>query len=133
MPEFSIRAFDGGEMSRSALEGNPLLLIFWNTWCANCQRELPEIDRLGKQFGPRGLRLLAVNTGYNDSEDKARAYWKKHGHAFPTTFDRYFEVGQAFGVRGVPTIFLVDTRGIVRYKHSSLPQDMEEFLKWLAP
>jgi peroxiredoxin len=126
MPDFALQTFAGSKLSRATLEGNPLLLVFWNTWCPNCMRELPRINRLAEEFGPRGLKVLAINTGINDAENKARAFWKKYDYGFPTGFDHVFEIGQAFGVRGVPTIFLIDRKGVVRYKHVQLPENMEE-------
>ncbi len=132
LPDFTLRTFAGANSSRATLAGKPTLLVFWNTWCPNCLRELPEINRLAEEFGPRGLAVLAINTGINDSEDKARAYWKNHGYVFPGGFDHDFAMMQAFGVRGVPTIFLVDAKGVVRYKHALLPEDMEERFEQLA-
>jgi len=132
LPDFAIQTFDGKNASRATLEGKPALLIFWNTWCPNCMRELPEINRLAEQFGPRGLTVLAINTAINDSETKARVYWKKSEYVFPSGFDYDFEVGQAFRVLGVPTVFLVDSKGVVRYKHPLVPDNMEERFKQLA-
>jgi peroxiredoxin len=133
LPDFAVQTFDGATSSRATLEGRPLLLIFWNTWCPNCMRELPKINRLAKEFGPRGLAVLAINTAINDSETKARAYWLKHELVFPSGFDHDFEIGQAFRVWGVPTIFLVDSKGVVRYKHAQVPENMEERFKQLTP
>jgi len=132
LPDFALRTFEGGTASRETLEGKPLLVIFWNTWCPNCLRELPEIARQSERLGPRGLRVLAVNTAMNDTEPKARAYWNKYGYAFPSGFDHDFDVGQAFGVFGVPTVFLVDSKGVVRYKQSRLPEDMEERFRQIS-
>jgi len=81
--------------------------------------------------GFSGLALLAVNTAVNDSEKKARAYWLKQGFVFPSGFDHDFEIGDAFGVRGVPTIFLIDSKGIVLYKQALVPENMEERLEQL--
>ncbi len=131
IPEFSIQAFDGNDYSRATVQGKPLLLIFWNTWCPVCLKELPLVNRLAEEFGPQGLVILAVNTAINDSEIKARVYVEKYGYQFPIAFDHHFETGQAFGLRGVPTIFLVDAQGIVRYKRSELPEDMEAHFKQL--
>lgn len=132
LPDFVVQTFDGNSTSRATLEGKPALLVFWNTWCPNCMRELPEVNRLAQEYGPKGLEVLAINTAINDSEQKARAYWKKHGYGFPVGYDYDFEIVQTFGVRGVPTIFLVDSKGIVRYKHALVPGDMEERFKQLS-
>jgi thiol-disulfide isomerase/thioredoxin len=126
MPDFTIQTFDGRSLSRTSVTGKPTLLVFWNTWCSDCRRELPKINRLAEKFGPSGVVILAINTGLNDSENKARAYWKKYGHVFPVGYDHSFEIGHAFKVRGVPTVFLVDSKGVVRYKSTLLPDDIEE-------
>jgi peroxiredoxin len=128
LPAFNIQAFDGSHYSRAALEGRPVLLIFWNTWCPVCLKELPRVNRLSDKFGPQGLAILAVNTAINDSENKARVYGNKYGYRFPLAFDHNFETGQAFGLRGVPTVILADAQGIVRVKRTELPEDMDAHL-----
>lgn len=130
-PDFRIMTLDGNQASSRALEGKPMLLVFWNTWCPDCMRELPRINRLAEVYVPKGLAVLAVNTAMNDSEPKARSYWTKKGYVFPTAFDKYFDIGQTFAVRGVPTIFMIDSKGIVLYKQSKIPDDMEERLNRL--
>lgn len=132
IPDFSFRAFDGTVASTESLRGKPILLVFWNTWCPTCMKDLPQVNRIHEAFGPKGLAVLAVNTALNDSENRARAYWEKAGYAFQGGFDRYFEIGQAFGVFAVPTFFLIDSNGVVLYKQSTLPGDMEERLKRLT-
>ena len=132
LPDFSVPTFDGKSFARAGFAGKPLLLVFWNTWCVECLRDLPEINRLAREFAPRGLVVLAINTGLNDTESKAREYWKKYGYGFPTGFDHSFAIGTAFRVRGVPTVFLADSKGIVRYKQSVPPKDMEERFKQLT-
>ena len=132
MPDFGVKTFDGARASRESLRGKPLILIFWNTWCPKCMKELPEVKRLHEVFGSKGLDVLAVNTAMNDNEARARAYWKEQGYAFPGAFDRYFETGQAFGVFSVPTVFLIDSKGIVQYKQARLPEDIEARLSHLT-
>jgi thiol-disulfide isomerase/thioredoxin len=133
LPDFTIQTFDGHNTSRAALDGKPLLLIFWNTWCPYCMEELPKINRVAEKIGPKGLAVFAINTGINDSESKARAYWERSKYVFSSGFDRQFEITTIFGVRGVPTIFLVDSKGVVRYKQAVVPGDMEErFEKLIA-
>ncbi len=128
IPEFTFQAFDGSVVSRDTLRGKPFLLVFWNTWCPVCMKDLPEVNRVHESLRPRGLSVLALNTALNDNENRARSYWEKAGYAFPGGFDRYFEIAQAFGVFAVPTFFLVDANGVVRYKQSTLPRDLEDRL-----
>lgn len=127
-PDFSLRTFAGQTISSSALAGKPLLLVFWNTWCVNCQRELVELERLEKTYGPQQLTILAVNTGINDSERKARDYLQQRGYSFAAGFDHDFSIGQIFQVRGVPTVCLIDAAGIVRYRQAGLPDDLAKLL-----
>jgi peroxiredoxin len=132
MPDFSIQTFDGRNLTRATLDGKPVLLVFWNTWCPNCLRELPKINRLAEKFDPQRLTVIAINTAFNDTEKKARAYWHKSEYVFPCGFDHTFEMGQAFAVRGVPTLFLVDDRGIIRFKQVVLPEDVETRIEQLS-
>lgn len=132
LPDFTVQTFDGKLVSRSSFAGKPLLLVFWNTWCDDCLKDLPEISHLAREFGPKGLAVLAINTALNDSESKARAYWKKYGYQFPTGFDQSFEIGKAFTLRGVPTVFLIDSKGVVRYKNSQPPKEMAARFRQLS-
>lgn len=132
VPDFSVRTLSGDLLSRASLAGKPVLLVFWNTWCASCAKELPQVNRMAEKFGSRRLTVLAINTGLNDSEGKARAYWKKYGYSFQAGYDRSFELGEAFRVMGVPTVILADAQGVVRYSHTSLPRDLEERLRQLT-
>ncbi|HBG04167.1 MAG: hypothetical protein A2075_22775 [Geobacteraceae bacterium GWC2_58_44] len=132
VPDFSVRTLGGDHLSRASLSGKPMLLVFWNTWCATCTSELPKLNLLAEKFGPKRLTVLAINTGLNDTESKARAYWKKYGYTFAAGYDHSFEVGETFRIIGVPTVILVDAQGLVRYSHTSIPRDLEERLRQLT-
>jgi peroxiredoxin len=131
LPEFAVKSLAGDTISRESLAGKPALLVFWNTWCPICKQELPLINRMAQKYASQGVAVLAINTGLNDSEVKTRAFWKKSGYLFPTGFDGSFAIGEAFGVRGVPTVLLVDARGVVRYQSPLFPENMDERIRQL--
>jgi thiol-disulfide isomerase/thioredoxin len=51
---------DGGELVLAERRGAPLLLNFWATWCPPCVREMPALDRVHREFAPRGLTVVGL-------------------------------------------------------------------------
>ncbi len=109
-PEFELPTLDGSRQTLKAFRGKVVLLNFWATWCSPCVHEMPSMERLyGKLKGPDFV-LLAVSI---DSQGKrvAAAFVKKLNITFPILLDQDMEVMRAFGVRGMPTTFLLDREG----------------------
>ena len=70
----------GGELDLASLRGKPLLINFWATWCAPCVREMPEIDRFHREFGPRGWQVLGLAI---DGPTPVRAFLGRVKVGFP--------------------------------------------------
>ena len=56
-PEFRGRTVEGHPVSLAGLSGRVVLLNFWATWCLECRPEMPAMERLHREFGPRGLTV----------------------------------------------------------------------------
>ncbi len=94
------------------LKGEIALLNVWATWCPTCQAEHATLKALAGQ----GVVIYGVN--YKDDRDKALQWLKKLGD--PYRFNINDEAGQLgidLGVYGAPETFLLDTRGVIRYRH----------------
>lgn len=126
-PEFALLTIDGQRATLGDYTGKrPLLLVFWATWCPVCKEEIPKLKALYATFTPRGLGFLAINVGINDSQEKATEYRERHTLPYPVAFDEGSRVTRAYRVVGTPTILIVDRRGIIRYRGSLLPPDLEQ-------
>lgn len=126
-PDFRLMTLDGAPVSLADFKGKkPLMILFWATWCPLCKEEVPKVNRIAADFGPRGLAVLAINVGVNDSAGKAGAYRKKYRLDYPVAFDQGSAVTRAFGVAGTPTILITDKKGIVRYRSAAVPDDLKE-------
>jgi peroxiredoxin len=108
-PHFTARGLDAGEISITDLRGRVVVLNFWASWCAECRPEMPGLDRLQREFGPRGLAVIGVNA----REDPAtiRRFANDLRLGFPLALDPGGKVNALYGVVGLPTTFLVARDG----------------------
>lgn len=72
---------EGGTLAMASLRGQPLLLNFWGTWCPPCVKEMPELDRFSKQFGPQGWRVVGLAV---DNPKAVREFLARHPVSYTT-------------------------------------------------
>ncbi len=93
--------------------GQVVLLNFWATWCPPCRVEMPAIERLYVRFKDRGFVALAVSVDTAGAETVA-SFAAEERLTFPIALDPGMAVATRYGVRGLPSTFLVDRRGRIR-------------------
>lgn len=126
-PTFEVQTIEGVDIRSDELkDNNSVLLIFWATWCPVCKEEIPKVNTIYETFHPQGLEVIAIDVGINDSLKRVKRYVKKYGLSYPVVFDEGSSVTKQFGVQGTPTIFIIDKRGIVRYRSAAIPDDLAE-------
>jgi peroxiredoxin len=109
-PDFSLSALDGRPVQLREFRGRLVLLNFWATWCAPCLQEMPSMERLYQTFKPTDFALLAVSMD-RQGEEMARPFAEHLKLTFPVLLDKTSEVGNRYGVRGLPTTYLIDPDG----------------------
>lgn len=110
---------------QQSIGAKPVLLIFWASWCPSCRAEVPKINRLAEKYRSRGMEFVAVNVGYNDSVERARAFVRKTGMQYPAYFDGSGKVTEQYKLIGVPTIIIADKHGVVRFRNYMSPDITE--------
>jgi peroxiredoxin len=113
--EFKLPAVSGEEVTLQSFRGKVLLINFWATWCGPCREELPELVRVQEKFRKRGLAVVAVSVD-NDVEN-VRAFLRKYDIKLQALWDRRKKVADAYAVEKMPSSYIVDRNGIIRFVH----------------
>ena len=91
--------------------GHVVVVNFWATWCAPCLKELPSMRALAETLSDQKFRLLAINVGEKLPEIERFIEVFDPPLDFPILIDSNMQVASEWGVRGVPTTYIIDQRG----------------------
>ncbi len=109
---FTLATPDGKRVALGDFRGKMVFVNFWATWCPPCREEMPSMERLYRREKDHGLVILAVSL---DSDPKAVSpFVKEHGLTFPVVVDTKMDAANLYGVRAVPSSFMIDRDGYMR-------------------
>jgi len=120
--------------------GKIVLVDFWASWCAPCKASFPAYSRLYSEFAARGLVIVAVSV--DESPANYESFVKRLAPAFPVALDKGQKLVRAVQVPTMPTSYLLDATGRVRYVHQgfhgaatekALREEIESLLSAKAP
>ncbi len=113
-PDFALPVIANGDpgarMALADLKGEAVLIDFWASWCGPCTLQAPIVDRIGKKYEGKGLRVVGINV--DDTEEVARAHTRKLGVSYPILLDEG-SAQKAYGVSRLPSLVVVDRQGNV--------------------
>lgn len=109
--DFQLRDQAGNLWQLSKNLGRVIVINFWATWCAPCLKELPSMNDLSNFFSDVEFMLLAINVGEEPSEIKKFIQTFEPPLSFPILSDPNMQVVGEWGVRGVPTSYIIDRHG----------------------
>ncbi len=114
VPVFSLPSLneDQALLDEKLFLGHVSLLNVWATWCPSCRIEHPYLLELAGQ----GVRIISLN--YKDDNDKAQRWLQSLGDPYEHTIvDQQGSLGLDLGVFGAPETYLIDSAGMIRFKH----------------
>ena len=116
-PSFSAHALEGDStLSLSAYKGKVVFLDFWASWCGPCQSAMPVIESLRNEFPADQFQVLAINVDQDPS--KAKAFLERRKVGYPSVSDPEGRLPATYGLKTMPTSYLIDRNGVVRYVHA---------------
>lgn len=102
----------------------PVVVDFWASWCVPCKTSFPALDRLYGEYAPRGLEVFAIDV--DEERGRADAFLAAHPHQMPVVFDPKGAAPLAFGVKGMPSSYVIDKAGNIRFTHMGYSGNVDQ-------
>ena len=125
-PAFKLKDLSGNDVSLESFKSdNAVLVVFWATWSSRSLEELSDVQKLVAEFGPKGLKAVAVNVEHEHATDEdMKAIREKAASlklSFPVVLDSGLETFRNYGVVAVPSTAVLGPGNVLREAHNGYP------------
>lgn len=129
-PDFSLPDLDDQPYRLSQFRDRVVILDFWATWCGPCKLAMPLVNKVHLEYQDKGLVVLGINLEGRDKNPRVKQLIEEAGHQFVILQGGMMGVGidQVYGVTGIPTTFVIDKQGIIRYRHIGYRENLDQML-----
>ncbi len=115
-PDFRAKKLDGEDtLGLSEYKGKVVYLDFWASWCPPCLNAIPALEQLRSEFPASKFQILAVNL--DTKTHKALKFLARQQVGYPSISNPEGDIPRKFGVETMPSSYLIDREGVVRYVH----------------
>ena len=126
-PNFVLRdVFSGQNISLKDFRGKIVLLDFWATWCAPCRKALSHLASIYKKYGDKDVIIISIDLG--EKIEVVKNFAIENNITWIIVIDNDGSIAEKYNVKGIPTLFLIDRKGIIRYIHVGFSQNLQETL-----
>jgi thiol-disulfide isomerase/thioredoxin len=105
----NLKDLNGNNISLSDFNGKIVFLNFWTTWCPTCRIEMPSMEKLQQKFKNKDFAMVTINL--QESASQVKAFFEEFKLTFTALLDSNGEVGASFGIRAIPTTYILDKTG----------------------
>lgn len=132
-PDFTLKSITGKQVSLQQLRTDQqnkktpkvVLIDFWATWCPPCKEETPYLQKLHEKYGKKGVSIVGISVDDNGAE-AVKPFAKQNGLKYNLLLDPDTKTAKKYLIRPIPTTYLIDRQGIIRYVHVGFDQGMEK-------
>lgn len=112
--DFRLEDLNGNSVALNDFQGRPVLLNFWATWCTPCREEIPLLETIHNdpEWQDEELVILAIDIG--EGRSAVKDFVEEYGLSFVVLLDTEREVSKQYFVRGVPTTYFIDRKGVIQ-------------------
>jgi peroxiredoxin len=127
-PALKLTTLDGKLINLQDYKGRPVIINFWATWCPPCRAEIPSMNRAWEKMRDQNVAMIAINIG--EDKDTIRSFLADYPINFPVLMDSDSQSLQQWSISGLPTSYVLDPAGFIRYQAVGEREwDNEQLLK----
>lgn len=113
-PDFSLHTVSGAPWSLSSLRGHVVVVNFFATWCPPCRAETPDLVAIQRRYARKGVIFVGVDD--REAASLVAAFAAAKSIRYPVVLDESGTVSEAYDVRAIPTTYVLDRTGAIRYR-----------------
>jgi len=127
LPEFSVETSTGDVVTNRSLLGAVSCIVFFHTGCPDCQKTLPEVQRIYDEFYGRGVKFILISR--EQTREEIEPYWTDRGYTMPYSPQRTREIYEKFAQSRIPRVYISDKNGIIKAIFTDNPTPVYSDLK----
>lgn len=112
LPDFSVTTTTGQVVTDDSLLGAISCIVFFHTVCPDCQKTLPEVQKIYNQYLPEGVKFILISR--EQGQDEIEPYWKERGYTMPYSPQETREVYEKFAQTRIPRVYISNEKGIIK-------------------
>ena len=123
-PDFNLTGLEGKKNYQLSQYRNKIVILdFWASWCAPCKKSLPELEQLAIKY-MKDTQILAINI--DDDKKNAISFLSANNIILDTPYDIKKEVVNLYNILAMPSLFIIDRKGIIRAEFGGYTVDSFE-------
>jgi cytochrome c biogenesis protein CcmG, thiol:disulfide interchange protein DsbE len=119
-PDFTVATMVNGKgkVALEELRGKVVLLDFWAAYCEPCRRSFPKLQDLHARYEASGLQIVGISEDDAETKNEIPGFASTFGAKFTLGWDEDKSIARSYNAPAIPSSFLIDRSGIVRYAHA---------------
>lgn len=134
-PLFTLTDINGADFSLDDFKGKVVILDFFATWCGPCRTQMPHLSQICEKYNNSKVIVISISIDpRTDTLEKLKQFASDNDMTWIVARDTT-EVSKSYRVTKIPTLFIIDQKGIIRYVHvgpasaSTLSSEIDSLLK----